>query len=289
LYEVGGTSVGAPQWAALIALANSVRTSGAVQGDTSIYSVAGKAPALNSATFFDIISGSNGGDSDDLATVGYDLVTGLGSPMAAGLVNALAPQTPNFSVSVTPSTQTVTPGSPVSYTVTIAPLGAFTGTVTFSASGLPGNASATFSPASVAGSGSSTLTFTTSTTGTYTIIITGTSSTLTHSATVTLVVATPDFSLSASPASQTVRHGNSTTYAVNVSPSGGFAGTVKLSVSDLPTGATATFKPVSITTSGSSTMTVKTSSSTPRSTYTLTITGTSSSLTHTTTVSLAVD
>ena len=83
LYEVGGTSVGAPQWAALIALANSVRTSGAVQGDTSIYSVAGTAPTLDPGIFFDITSGYNDNsapDPDDYTVTGYDLVTGLGSP-----------------------------------------------------------------------------------------------------------------------------------------------------------------------------------------------------------------
>jgi subtilase family serine protease len=292
LYEVGGTSVGAPQWAALIALANSVRTSGAVQGDTSIYSVAGTAPTINPASFFDITSGSDGSDPDDSAGVGYDLVTGLGSPVAAGLVNALAPQTPDFSVSVTPSTQTVTPGSPVSYSITISSLNGFNGTVSLNAAGLPNDASsATPSPTSVNGSGSSSLTFSTSITGTYTITITGTSGSLTHTATVTLVVATPDFSLSASPASQTVRHGNSTSYTVSVSPSGGFTGTVALSAPGLPAGATATFSPTSINKSGSSTMTVRTSNGTPRQSYTLTITGncTSPALTHTTTVTLTVN
>ena len=291
LYEVGGTSAGAPQWAALIALANSARTSGTVGGNTSIYSVAGAAPNLDSGKFFDITVGNNGGDSDDLAGTGYDLVTGLGSPVAAGLVNALAPQTPDFSVSVTPSSQTVAPGNSASYTVTVTSLGRFSGTVNLSASGLPTGASASFNPTSVNGSGSSSLTVATSATGTYTITIAGTSGTLTHTATVTLVVATPDFSLSASPASRTVRRGNSTTYTVNVTPSGGFSGTVALSASGLPTGATATFSPASINKSGSSTMTVKTSNSTPRQSYTLTVTGTSTSpaLRHTTTVSLTVN
>ncbi len=292
LYEVGGTSVGAPQWAALIALASSVRTSGTVGGSADIYSVAGTAPTINSANFFDITSGSDGSDPDDLAGPGYDLVTGLGSPVAVGLVNALAPQTPDFSVSVTPSSQTVTPGSQVSYTVTVAALNKFTGEVDFTVSGLPSGASASFSPASVSGSGSSTLTFTTSATGTYTIKITGTSGTLTHTATVTLIVATPpDFSISASPSSQTVQHGNSTSYTVKVIPSGGFSATVALSASGLPSGASASFSPSSVRGgSGSSTMTVKTGNKTPSGTYPLTITGNSTSpaLTHSTTVSLAV-
>ena len=211
--------------------------------------------------------------------------------MAVGLVNALAPQTPDFSVSVTPNSQTVAPGQ-VSYTVTIAPLNEFNGKVDFTVSGLPSDASANDSlPPVSGGSGSSTLTFTTSTTGTYTITIIGTSGTLTHTATVTLVVATPEFSLSATPGSQTVPHGKSTTYRVNVTPSGGFSGTVALSASGLPTGATATFSPASVNESGSSTMTVKTGNKTPSGSYTLTITGNSTSpaLTHTTTVSLTVN
>jgi len=98
----------------------------------------------------------------------------------------------------------------------------------------------------------------------------------------------PDFSISASPASQTVLQGNSTTYTVTVTPSGGFSGTVTLSASGLPSGASASFNPPTIIGSGSSTMTVTTSASTPPGTYTLTITGTSGNLTHSTTVTLVV-
>ncbi len=295
LYEVGGTSVGAPQWAAMIALANSVTTSGTVLGDTSIYSVAGTGGTINSANFFDITSGSNGSDPDDLAGLGYDLVTGLGSPVATGLVPALAglgPPTPDFSLSVAPNSQTLAPNGTTTYTVTVTAVGSFSGTVGFSVSGLPSGA--TYTLPSVTGSGSSTLSITTvsAAVGSYSITITGTSSsgstTLTHTATVTLVVANPDFSISASPASRTVQHGNSTLYTVSVTPSGGFSGIVALSVSGLPAGATARFIPASITTSGSSTMMVTTANSTPRQSYTLTITGkcTSPALTHTTTVSL---
>jgi hypothetical protein len=51
--------------------------------------------------------------------------------------------------------------------------------------------------------------------------------------------ATPDFSISVSPASQTVVQGNPTSYTVTVAPSGGFTSNVTLSVSGLPTGASA--------------------------------------------------
>jgi subtilisin family serine protease len=98
--------------------------------------------------------------------------------------------------------------------------------------------------------------------------------------------ATPDFSLSASPSTQTVPAGSGTpvNYRVDVTPSGGFAGTITFSVSGLPSGATATFSPSSITTSGSSTMTVTPSPSTPGGTFPLTITGTSGALTRTASV-----
>src|SRR5256885_294971 len=102
----------------------------------------------------------------------------------------------------------------------------------------------------------------------------------------------PDFSVSPSPASQTVVQGNPASYTATVTPSGGFASTVNLSATGLPSGASATFSPASIPNgSGNSTMSITTSASTPTGSYTLTITGTSTSpgLTHSTTVPLVVN
>jgi subtilisin family serine protease len=201
------------------------------------------------------------------------------------------PPTPDFSLSASPSSQTVTQGGSTAYTATVTPSGGFSGTVTFSASGLPAGAGASFSPPSVTGSGSSTMNVTTSGAtppGSYTLTITGTSGSLVHSTTVTLVVAsaTADFSLSATPSSRTVVRRGSTTYTATVTPSGGFAGTVTFSVSGLTGGANASFNPTSVNTSGSSTMTVNAGNKT--GTFTLTITGTSGSLQHTTSVTLIV-
>src|SRR5205807_1575236 len=171
----------------------------------------------------------------------------------------------------------------------------FTGTVMLSVSGLPTGATGSFTPTSVTGSGTSNLAVTTASTtpaGTYTLTITGTSGILTHSTTVSLVVnapATPNFSISASPSSQTVTAGGNTTYTVTVGALNGFTGAVTLSASGLPTGANGTFTPASVAGSGTSTLTVTTMSSTPVGTYTLTITGTGGSLVHSTTVSLVVN
>jgi hypothetical protein len=108
----------------------------------------------------------------------------------------------------------------------------------------------------------------------------------TASSSASFTVTTPDFSMSASPATPTIRPGSSTSYTVTVTPSGGFGGTVSLSVSGLPAGANATFTPVS--TSSTSTLTIQTSNNSKPGTSTLTITGASGNLSHTATVALQI-
>src|SRR5260221_13454160 len=193
----------------------------------------------------------------------------------------------DFTISASPSTQTVTVGSATTYTASIGALNGFGGTVTLSASGLPTGATASFSPTTVTGAGSSTLTVTatgSTPVGTSTLTISGTSGTLTHSTTVSLVVNTqpppPDFTISASPSTQTVNVGSATTYTASIGALNGFGGVVTLSASGLPTGATASFSPTTVTGAGSSTLTVTATGSTPVGTSTLTISGTSGTLTH---------
>src|SRR5207248_9547909 len=98
----------------------------------------------------------------------------------------------------------------------------------------------------------------------------------------------PDFSLSASPASRTVVQGGGTSFTATVTAGTGFSGTVSLSVNGLPAGASASFNPASISTSGSSTLSVSTSSSTAPGSYPLTIRATSGAITHTANVTLVV-
>jgi hypothetical protein len=205
--------------------------------------------------------------------------------------------TPDFSLSASPSSQTVARGGGTSYTTTVAPLNGFTGSVTLSASGLPTGATANFGTNPInGGSGTSSMSVTTSSstpTGNFTITDTGNSGSLTHTATVTLVVnpaGTSDFSISATPSSRTVIRGTSASYTATVTAVGAFTGSVTLSVSGLPSGASASFSPNPINGgSGSSTISVTTSSSTALGTFTLTMTGSSGSLTHSTTVTLVVN
>ncbi|HXX20644.1 MAG TPA: S53 family peptidase [Candidatus Acidoferrum sp.] len=90
-FQVGGTSAGTPQWAALIAITNSLRAAARKANlsstDTSLYSV-GKASASD---FHPITQGTNGTcGALCTATAGYDYVTGLGTPQAPALIAALA-------------------------------------------------------------------------------------------------------------------------------------------------------------------------------------------------------
>jgi hypothetical protein len=96
----------------------------------------------------------------------------------------------DFSLSASPTSRTVFPGSQTTYTVSINRTGGFGGGVTFGASGVPSSATATFSPTTATGA-SSTLTIATSGNtpgGTYNIVITGTSGSLRHTTTVSLTV-----------------------------------------------------------------------------------------------------
>jgi hypothetical protein len=204
-------------------------------------------------------------------------------------VNAAA--VPNFSLSASPTSVSVTQGGSGTSTITVSPVNGFTGSVSLSASGLPSGVTASFNPGST--TTSSTVTFTassTATTGTATVTITGTSGTLTHSTTISLTVnavAAPDFSLSASPTSVSINQGGSGTSTITVTPVNGFNSSVSLSASGLPSGVTASFNPASTT--GTSTLTLTASSTATTGAATVTVTGTSGSLTHTTTIALTVN
>jgi len=97
--EVGGTSAGSPQWAALIAIANQARgleslpsLDGAQSTLPILYALYVRPSSPNYSTyteyFHDVVRGWT--SYSIRATPGYDLATGLGTPMANMIVQAMA-------------------------------------------------------------------------------------------------------------------------------------------------------------------------------------------------------
>jgi subtilisin-like proprotein convertase family protein len=115
-YEVGGTSDAAPQWAGLVAIADQGR---ALNGESTLSSnqLLTALYQMPSSNFHDITSGNNGFS----AGPGYDLVTGLGTPLANQVVNSLVtpapPPAPTAPVITTqPANQTVPAGQTATFT-----------------------------------------------------------------------------------------------------------------------------------------------------------------------------
>ena len=126
-------------------------------------------------------------------------------------------------------------------------------------------------------------------TGTVSVTVTnpdGTGATLASGYTYVAPVS-PSFVLSSSPTSRTVSKGNSANYNISVSPKNGYTGRVNFSVSGLPSGATFTFSPAYVTTSGTTSLSVGTRFSS-RGTFTLTVKGTNSTGTLTSTVKVTL-
>jgi subtilase family serine protease len=116
---VGGTSAAAPQWAGLIAEVNQGR---ALAGLTPLDGASQTLPGIYSfsSAFRDITSGSNGYS----ATRGYDVVTGLGTPIGYVLAGDLAFHiTSNYCITnalVSPASPRPSVGGPSS--IGVAPL-----------------------------------------------------------------------------------------------------------------------------------------------------------------------
>ena len=173
-------------------------------------------------------------------------------------------------------------------TINITPENGFTGTVAFSASGLPKGVTASFStnPAT----SSTTVTFTAAETarkGTATVTISGASGSATASTTISLTVnPLGTFSLSATPKTFTIARGSSGTSTITVVPKDGFDQSVPLAASGLPKGVTATIAPNPTASAG--TLTVTVGNSAPVGKRDITITGVYGMLTQETFITLTI-
>lgn len=189
--QYGGTSDAAPQWAALIALADQGRTA-VGEADLSSTTLLPMIYQLPTADFHDITSGTTLGSPNYSAGPGYDLTTGRGSPIANKVIADLigssnpTPTTTHFAISSPTST---TAGTSFTITVTAesatnAVMTGFTGTVSLTSSdGLAGLPTAyTFTAAD---KGVHTFTITLKTAGSETVTVTSGSVSGTGTVTVT--------------------------------------------------------------------------------------------------------
>ena len=150
--------------------------------------------------------------------------------------------TNDFSITVSPTSQTVAAGSSTTYTVSTAVTAGAAQTVNLSVSGLPAGVTGTFSPTSVTAGGSSTLTLTVASTvgaGTTSFTITGTGTSATHNANASVTVTNnnqaPTVSITSPTNGATVS--GTITVAANAADADGTVASVRF---DLPDGTSVT-------------------------------------------------
>jgi len=121
--SVGGTSLSTPQWAGLVAIANANR---ALAGKAALgaphavlYGQVSTVPGTYASAFADITRGSDGTCALCTAKVGYDPLTGLGTPNVAGLLTALGASGAASAPVVTPAAISGTVGTALSFTASV--------------------------------------------------------------------------------------------------------------------------------------------------------------------------
>ncbi|MCW3995232.1 MAG: hypothetical protein NWE98_03670 [Candidatus Bathyarchaeota archaeon] len=276
-FAVGGTSAGAPQWAAIQSLGLSATNANFYGGYPQSYGI----------DFTDITVGSSGSYS---AGPNYDLSTGIGSPIGVDFGVAPPPPTPDFSVSASPTSLTINAGSQGTTAITVTSINGFNSPVTLTTT-VPSGWTAP-NPVTVTPTATAQLAIavpSSANVGTYTVTVTASSGSITKTVAVSVSVTKQDFSISVNPSSLSIRQGSTGTTRVSVGSINGYAGSPSVTVTGQPSGMTTSLAST-IKAGSSATMTVMVARSTVVGTYTLTVTGTDSAtgLTHSATVRVTV-
>ncbi len=308
LTAVGGTSAAAPTFAGIVALLNQYLVNNGFQtnfgignANPNLYYIATNNPtSMNDVTVGNNIVPCTSGSLDCPASgefgfsagIGYDEVTGLGSVNANTLATAWGELSTATTTAISPSTNSLQVGNPVTFTATVTPATA-TGTVTF------------FNNGSTTALGSATIsggtgTFTTSSLPVGANAVVGAYGGINAASTspaVTVNVTAP-YSLQANPSNLTVSAGQTVSTTITVTPINGFSQSVSFnnsgspnsSCSNLPAGATCTFSQQSVTPGSSVVMTIATSANMalPNGAQVVTVTAFNSSANVPTSVNLTV-
>ncbi len=234
-----------------------------------------------------VLNNSTGVSTGALTTAGdYTYTLACSNPAAtSGPDSVIVRVGSAFDYSLTNSgNKSVTQGQAVTNTVTATLISSVAEAVTFSASGLPSGASASFSPTSCNPTCASTLTISTTAStpmGSSTITVTG--SPLNKTTLFTLTVNAPppvfDYSLSNDAVNGTasVVQGNSVSKTITATKTSGTTQSVSFSTISLPGGMTSDFSATSCNPTCSSTLTINTGTAAPGQ-YTITVRGVSAGL-----------
>ena len=212
--------------------AQTLTISSQTSGSTIYYTTNGTAPNATSAIYSNPITVSTSETVEAVALASGDAVSSIGS--AAYAINLPPAPTPTFSV----------PGGAYSSTQTVAISDTISNaTVYYTTDGTTPTTSSSVYASPVSISSTETITAV--------AIASGYSESAIASSTYT-ISAPPTFTLGTSPSSLTVISGSNGTLSVIVTPQNGFSSPVSFACSGLPSGASCSFNPATVTPEGSS-------------------------------------
>ena len=280
-------TIGTIDFAAATGNGGTVSTSGLLF--TAIYTVTGS----TTGTPVDFTTGCTGSSA---ANTCVTITNGTGTTAVAtqgGTFGNLI----DFNISASPNPVQVAPSTTGSVVLTLNSDGGYSDLVNLAitASNIPSSVSPSQVDLVTVTTNTATLSVGPAAAGSYQVTVTATGSGTfspsvkpTHAVTVTVIVASTNFALSASPASLTIPHGSSGTSSLTVTPVTGFTGTVTFAAVGSNAAITGSASPVTGG-SGTSILTVNVAFSlAPGNTYSITVTGTSGSLTHAVTIPVTV-
>jgi hypothetical protein len=146
----------------------------------------------------------------------------------------------DFSLSISPATQTLGSTDSTSFTLNVQSINGYSQPIQITCSGLPAGTACPFNSAVFAGANFFQIQTQNAASGTYTFTLTGTSGGLVRTASAQLTVTSGTFTGSVSPTTATITVGSSQNFTVKVSSTGGFQGQVNLAC-NTPVGLTCQF------------------------------------------------